>query len=205
MAATAAWQAAIYATGKSRVALYGVRLTSQQGFGVWAVQRAHVRLGRGCVVHDCGRSGIVCFGRPSVRVRESTISNAAMHGICARGQSRVSVSDSRVVGAGVRGIYAYHNVTLELLGRTCVTGTRDPYGAAVQVEALRASDRATLLLGEGCGFEGNRGAGLTVRGNVLVQKPPPPHATAATLAGGGPRRAGGPAPHGHGTLNRTVR
>ena len=158
----------VYALGKSHVSLRGCHLTSQQGFGVWAVQKARVELSGGCVIHDCGRSGVVCFGQPTVQLRDSEIANAAMHGICARGGSRVALAGTRVVDCGVRAIYAYHNVSLELRN-TSVTGTRDEYGAAVQVEALRAGDQCELLMDESCRLAGNRGAGLVVKGDVVVR------------------------------------
>lgn len=196
---------AIYALGKASVALRGCNLTSQQGFGVWAVQRARVELRNGSAIQDCGRSGVVCFGQPTVRLRDSAITDAAMHGICARGGSRVSLRGTRIAGCGVRGIYAYHNVSLEMrstvrdcphrtgamcvcrllsacaacrrkcfikvCGPSClvgqvVTGTRDQYGAAVQIEALRPCDQCELRMDASCRIEANHGAGLVVKGNV---------------------------------------
>lgn len=161
---------AIFALGKSRVRISGCRVTSDQGFGVWMVQRARVEITGGSIIHDCGRSGIVSFGHAKLAMSGSLIRGCALHGICARGRSEVSLADSQVVDAGVRGIYAYHNVTLDMR-RSSVRGTRDAAAAAIQVEALLPGDQCVVRMDAACRFDDeNRGAGLLMKGNVVVEE-----------------------------------
>ena len=135
---------------------------------MWAVQRANVSLRNGCEIRGCGRSGIVSFGNARVSVRESNISHSALHGICARGASHIELADAAITNSGVRGVYVYHNVTLEMR-RSSVVGTRDAQAAAVQVEALRPGDQCRLRMDDRCRVEGNRGQGVVVKGNVAVE------------------------------------
>jgi hypothetical protein len=88
-----------------------------------------------------------------------------------RGDSISSLVDCVVSNSGVRGIYAYHNATLSL-ERTCVEGTRDASAAAVQIEALRPEDRATLYMDDGCVLRNNAGEDLRVSGRVDVIRLP---------------------------------
>ena len=160
---------AIFALGKTKVSLRGCNITSAQGFGVWMVQRARVDLADGSVIHGCGRSGVVSFGDARLGMTGAGIRDCALHGICARGRSRVTLVDSHVDRAGVRGIYAYHNVTVEMR-HSSVRGTRDPAAAALQVEALLPGDRCVLRMDSACELdETNQGDRLLVRGNVLVE------------------------------------
>ncbi|KAJ1485141.1 hypothetical protein T484DRAFT_1946184 [Baffinella frigidus] len=133
-------------------------------FGIWLVQRA-IATARSCRFSDCGRSAIVAFGRPRLSLQDCDITDAGVHGVCARGGSRVVVDASRIQNCGQRGFFAYHNATLELRG-TSISGTRDPRFSAVQVEALGPADHATLTMDAFCTFSDNQGADLTVTGDV---------------------------------------
>ena len=163
---------AVFALGKSIVKLRACNVTSSQGFGVWMVQRARVDITEGSVLHDCGRSGVVSFGQAQLTLNGSCIRASALHGICARGACRIALDDAQVTDTGVRGIYAYHNVTLQL-ARSEIRGTRDAAGAAVQVEALRPSDKCRLQLDAASRDQlddgSNQGKGLLVQGNVVVE------------------------------------
>jgi len=68
--------------------------------------------------------------------------------------------------ADTRGIFVYHNASLELRSSS-ISGTRDPRLAAVQVEAF-APNSATLSMDEKCSFRDNRGADLYVRTHLCV-------------------------------------
>ena len=165
---------AIFALGKTHIALSACNITSAQGFGVWQVQRARVDVLAGSEIRGCGRSGVVSFGSARLTMRDSSIRDCALHGVCARGRSSISLTDSHVTGAGVRGIYCYHNVTLEMRGSSSVSGTRDEAAAAVQVEALLPGDACLIEIDAACRSRlesaKNRGAGLLIRGNVLVDE-----------------------------------
>jgi hypothetical protein len=65
----------------------------------------------------------------------------------------------------VRGLYAYHNATLSLQ-RTIIEGTKDELAAAVQIEALRIEDSATLLMDNVCVIRNNMGEDLKISGRV---------------------------------------
>ena len=70
----------------------------------------------------------------------------------------------------MRGIYAYHNVTLDMR-RSSVRGTRDAAAAAIQVEALLPGDQCVVRMDAACRFDDeNRGAGLLMKGNVVVEE-----------------------------------
>jgi len=160
----------IFALGKSHVRLQNCTISSEQGFGLWLVQRAHVVLSN-CRISQCGRSGAVCFGHARLDLAHTEIDGAQLHGICMRGDTHVSLVDCVVSNSGVRGIYAYHNATLSLL-RTSVTGTRDPTAAAIQIEAFRPEDRATLRMDGACVLRDNMGEDLRISGSVDVSHLP---------------------------------
>ena len=163
--------AAIFAmAANSQVTLNNCTISSEAGYGLWLVQRASASLSA-CLVAPCGRSGVVLFGRARLDAAGSTIDGAGLHGICMRGDSISSLVDCVVSNSGVRGIYAYHNATLSL-ERTCVEGTRDASAAAVQIEALRPEDRATLYMDDGCVLRNNAGEDLRVSGRVDVIRLP---------------------------------
>mmetsp|Transcript_33411 Transcript_33411/g.78045 ORF Transcript_33411/g.78045 Transcript_33411/m.78045 type:complete len:275 (-) Transcript_33411:95-919(-) len=155
---------AILVQGKSKAGFVNCSIRSEQGFGIWLVQRANATA-RSCRFPDCGRSAIVAFGRPRLSLQDCDITDAGVHGVCARGGSRVVVDASRIQNCGQRGFFAYHNATLELRG-TSISGTRDPRFSAVQVEALGPADHATLTMDAFCTFSDNQGADLTVTGDV---------------------------------------
>ena len=161
---------AIFALGKSQVLLRNCTVSSEHGFGLWLVQKARVMLS-GCLISQCGRSGAVCFGHSRLALHDTTIDSCRLHGVCTRGGTHVSLVNSVVSNAGVRGIYAYHNATLHLI-RSRVEGTRDATAAAVQVEALRPEDRATLVMDAACRLRDNAGEDLRVSGTVDVTHRP---------------------------------
>jgi parallel beta-helix repeat protein len=104
-------------------------------------------------------------GHARLNLIKTTIDNCALHGICTRGNTNVSLINCTITNSGVRGIYAYHNATLSL-ARTTIEGTRDVLGAAVQIEALRSEDFATLLMDNASVIRNNRGEDLKVSGRV---------------------------------------
>lgn len=134
------------------------------GYGLWLVQRSVASLST-CRIENCGRSGIVCFGHARLNLINTTIDNCALHGICTRGNTNVSLVNCTITNSGVRGIYAYHNATLSLQ-RSTIEGTRDVMAAAVQIEALRSEDFATLLMDNESVIRNNRGEDLKVSGRV---------------------------------------
>lgn len=155
---------AIFVLGKSRVQLRNCTITSELGYGLWLVQRSVASLST-CRIENCGRSGIVCFGHARLNLINTTIDNCALHGICTRGNTNVSLVNCTITNSGVRGIYAYHNATLSLQ-RSTIEGTRDVMAAAVQIEALRSEDFATLLMDNESVIRNNRGEDLKVSGRV---------------------------------------
>ena len=161
---------AIFALATSNVVLRNCTISSEQGYGLWLVQRSSALLSA-CFISQCGRSGVVCFGRARLHLLDTTIDESQLHGICMRGSTRASLVNSVVSRAGVRGIYAYHNATLTLT-RTRVEGTRDAAAAAIQVEALRPEDRATLVMDAACVLRNNAGEDLRVSGAVDVTTRP---------------------------------
>ena len=123
--------AAVYAMAKAKVVVRHCTIVSDEGFGVWLAQRAGLDAIE-CAFADCGRSGIVAFGRATVRLVDSSIRNAVVHGICARGSTQISIWNTRISACGVRGVYAYHNASLEMRN-TSVTGTQCEEAAAVRL------------------------------------------------------------------------
>jgi len=157
--------AAVWARGKSEVTLADCAVSSEQGYGLWLVQRAMLSADN-CILEDCGRSGAVLFERAQLNFHNGTIQGAKLHGVCQRGNTLSVIEDSLIIGCGNRGVYAYHNASVKLL-RTSVMGTRWAAASAVQVEALRPDDCASLVL-DNCRIEDNAGFGVSVAGNVLV-------------------------------------
>jgi hypothetical protein len=156
--------AAVWVRGKSVVTLVDCNVASEQGFGLWLVQRAIV-LADGCKLVGCGRSGAVLFERAQLTFRHGVIEGAKLHGICQRGDTKSIVEDSAISGCGNRGVYAYHNASVTLQ-RTAVTDTKWAAASAVQVEALRLGDRASLTM-KSCEVHRNAGFGVSVSGNVV--------------------------------------
>jgi len=133
------------------------------------LQRARCAARRGSVLGPAGRSAAVCFGdaRLALAGRGTEVRGAAVHGVCARGRARVSLGGGATIAdCGVRGAYAYHSARLTM-ARVAVVGTRDPEGAAVQVEALRSGDAASLSMRR-CTLRANAGDGVLIRGAVAV-------------------------------------
>ena len=69
-----------------------------------------------------------------------------------------------VDGAELRAIYGYHNASVEVTGCT-VARTRSRDSAAIQIDAMRPCDTATLTL-SATSCEDNAGGDLCVAGNV---------------------------------------
>ena len=155
---------AIFALANSHVHLHNCTITSEVGYGLWLVQRSVASLST-CRIENCGRSGIVCFGHAKLNLTNTIIDNCALHGICTRGNTHVTLVNCSITNSGVRGIYAYHNATLSLQ-RTTIEGTRDVTAAAVQIEALRAEDCATLLMDNECVIRNYMGEDLKISGRV---------------------------------------
>jgi hypothetical protein len=61
-------------------------------------------------------------------------------------------------------VYAYHNASVSLV-RTSVVNTKWAAASAVQVEALRPDDRASLTVID-CRIDNNAGFGVSIAGNV---------------------------------------
>mmetsp|Transcript_914 Transcript_914/g.2490 ORF Transcript_914/g.2490 Transcript_914/m.2490 type:complete len:107 (+) Transcript_914:1809-2129(+) len=102
-------------------------------------------------------------------MRGSVIAHAHPHGLCARGNCTLQLEGSLIVNASTRALYAYHNVSV-VARDTHFAGTQDATAAAVQVESLRDGDQASLLIQEGCYFEGNAGEDVLTKGNVLFRR-----------------------------------
>ena len=96
--------AALFARGKSRMALRGCTISSEAGFGLWVVQKAHVEADS-CDFLESGRSSVVCFEDASVELDNTLITDANCHAVCARGDTRVVVRRSRIERAELRAIY----------------------------------------------------------------------------------------------------
>ena len=132
-----------------------------------ALARAAVASGTARVrVIDPGRTAVAVFNVAKVDVSSSTITGGDPHGVCARGEAYVAIRDSRVVGAADRACYAYMSARLDL-ARTEVSAN-DASAAAIQVEALRPSDAARLVLDDVVVSEATRGRGVSVAGKVAV-------------------------------------
>ena len=154
---------ALFVRGKSSVALHRCEITSQAGFGVWLVQKASALL-CDCTLPGCGRSSVVAFDQSRVECDGTSITDASPHALCARGHSRVRVRRSRICRAYDRAIYCYHSSSLEVAD-SVISGTRSKATAAVQIDALRPGDAATLTIARTI-FESNAGGDLSVSGNV---------------------------------------
>ncbi|KAJ1458625.1 hypothetical protein M885DRAFT_513141 [Pelagophyceae sp. CCMP2097] len=155
--------AAVYARGKARVVLEKCTVRSTAGFGLWLQQRAVVSVDR-CRFERCGRSSIGVFEKAALEVSDSVIADAAPHGICARGSGAVRVVRSLLENAEDRAIYCYQNATLNVED-SLIRGTRSDKSCAVQVDALRDGEAASVSL-FGTVFENNVGGDLDVKGNV---------------------------------------
>ena len=171
--------ACVFALGKGVVDAEDCDLRSECGFAVWLKQRAACRL-RNCRL-AAARAAVAVFNFSAVRLHACDVADAHPHGICARGCARVDVEASTIRNAGVRAVYAYMSPKVTLTD-VVVSGTRDPTAAAVQVEALRPGDAATLAL-DGLRLDANAGRGVAVAGRVDVTQAAAPvlvHRAAAT-------------------------
>lgn len=157
--------ACVFARGRGAVKLQRCRVTSEEGFGVWLVQRARAVL-HACEIIDPGRTAVAVFNVAKLDVSSSTIQGGDQHGVCMRGEAYVSIRDSRVVGAADRACYAYMSARLEL-ARTEVSA-KDATCAAIQCEALRPHDAARLVLDDVVVASDTRGRGCSVAGNVAL-------------------------------------
>jgi hypothetical protein len=53
-------------------------------------------------VSECGRSGIVAFGKAGVEISGSAVINCRIHGVCARGKASIEAVDSLFAGNNFR-------------------------------------------------------------------------------------------------------
>jgi hypothetical protein len=155
--------AAIFVRGKGRVALHDCDVSSRSGFGLWLVQKSAATV-RNTTFRGGERSSLVAFERSSVEAVGCEFVNSAPHAICARGDAAVAVRHSTITGAALRAIYCYHSARLEVCNCR-ITGTRSVDAAAVQVDALRPGDAASLSL-MSTTFDDNAGGDVSVSGNV---------------------------------------
>jgi hypothetical protein len=155
--------AAIFVRGKGRLALHDCDVSSDAGFGLWLVQKTSAAV-HNCTFRGGQRSSVVAFERSSVELHKCKFVDSSPHAICARGDAAVAVRDSTIIGAALRAIYCYHSARLDV--RNCrITGTRSDAAAAIQIDALRPGDAASLSL-MSTTFEYNAGGDLSVSGNV---------------------------------------
>jgi len=156
--------AAVFVRGKGQLALRACEVSSEGGFGLWLVQKASA------TAHDCtfpgpgARSAVVSFENSRLALHNCRFDNAEPHAVCARGTAALIVHNCTIVGSALRAIYCYHSARLDMSG--ChISGTRSTTAAAIQVDALRPGDAASLSLS--CTtFEDNAGGDLSVSGNV---------------------------------------
>jgi len=158
--------AAVYVRGKGRVQLHCCSITSESGFGVWVIQKGRAHLAT-CDLSGSGRSAVVSFDQSAVRCEDCTITDATPHALCARGRAQLVVRRTIIANASDRAIYCYHSASLDV-SDSHISGTRSPTAAAVQIEALRPDDAASVAIARTV-FVSNVGGDLSVAGNVLRQ------------------------------------
>lgn len=177
--------AAILVRGKGRLALRNCTVSSEAGFALWLVQKARALAAQSTFPRS-GRSTICAFENARVELRGCTISDAQPHAVCARGDTRVTLHGCAILRAELRAIYCYHSSSLEVVDGL-IAGTRSADAAAVQIDALRADDRASVAL-RNTRFCDNAGGDLSVAGDVardvqgcseLVERAPELYARAA--------------------------
>lgn len=155
--------AAIFVRGKGQLALHDCNVRSTSGFSLWLVQKASAAV-NGCDFPGGERSTAVAFEDASLVVTDSRFSDATPHALCARGTASVVVRGCVIEGAALRAIYCYHSAKLEVTD--ChIAGTCSKETAAVQVDALRPGDSATISLARTT-FTRNLGGDLSTTGNV---------------------------------------
>ena len=155
--------AALLVRGKSRVSLRRCAVSSEAGFGIWLVQQSPTLL-EACAMPASGRSSVVVFDDARVECVSTAFDDATPHAICARGKSSVAVRGCTLSRSADRAIYCYHSASLDV-SDSAIRGTRNKHAPAVQVDAMRPGDAATLTLARTT-FEGNAGGDLAVTGNV---------------------------------------
>ena len=158
--------AAFFVRGKGTVLVESSTVSSEAGFGIWAVQKSAVSL-KNTTLTGCGRSSAVAFEKSTLSLEGCRILNGTPHGICARGNATVTVTSTEIAGAEKRAIYTYHSAALSV--EDCViTGTLSLTTAAIQCDSLKPGDEGTAVI-RGCTFKDNRGGDVSVTGTVRAE------------------------------------
>jgi hypothetical protein len=158
--------AAIFVQGAGRVALESCVLDSQGGFALWLKQRATGTL-TNCAL-SAGRTAVAVFNEASLTLDRCAVRDGDPHGVCARGFAVVSLTDCSIENTAIRAVYGYMSASITLRN-VRVSGTRDATQAAVQVEALRPGDAASLDLGDSTTFLDNAGLDVACAGSVTLR------------------------------------
>ena len=79
-----------FALHKAKIEVKGCDMISENGFGVWAVQQAAVKL-TNCKISSTLRSGCVSFGRSSLFMENCNVHDCKIHGVCSRGTTNISL------------------------------------------------------------------------------------------------------------------
>ena len=123
--------AAVFVLGKARVELRKCHLTSLRGFGIWLKHEASMHM-QNCEIGPVGRTGIACFNKAKCHVKETTIREALIHGVCVRGSTSLSLTNCQIIDCTVRALYVYENATLRMMGCS-VRGTKNDEFPAVDI------------------------------------------------------------------------
>jgi hypothetical protein len=157
--------AAVHLRDRAHAVLEDCSVRSVHGLGLWTLHRPRAEVTR-CRFFDTGRSGIALFGRPTVRCSDCLFEDCRAHGCCSRGESRVLLERCFFAHCGQRGVYAYQQCHMTM--QDCdVRETEDPSRAAVDGGGCKAGDAVRLELVR-CVVEGNKGAGVRLRGSVTL-------------------------------------
>ena len=132
--------AAVFAMGSSAIVLEECDLSSLGGFAVWAKHRCSVTV-TDCHIHNVARTAVACFNSVQVYVKDTSLRDVGIHGICGRGVSIMKLQNVSMDRCQIRAAMVYQGASMEL--EDCViTNTLDASTPSIHAQGPSSKDLA---------------------------------------------------------------
>lgn len=129
--------AVIFGLNLSNIQCNNCLLTSNHGFGIWAVQRSIIEI-NSCHIISTNRSGCVCFGKSNLLIKTSTISDCEVHNVCIRGTATIKLIHCKLLNANKRSLYGYQQSKV-IIEDCLIEGTKCNDFAAIEMLCTKNS------------------------------------------------------------------
>ena len=132
--------AAVFAMGSSAIVLEDCDISSLGGFAVWAKHRCSVTV-TNCHIHNVARTAVACFNSVQVHVKNTSLRDVGMHGICGRGVSVMKLKNVTMDQCQIRAAMVYQGASMDL--EDCIiTNTLDSSTPTIHAQGPSPEDLA---------------------------------------------------------------